>query len=256
MVRWFPRYHRPPWKIARSVVTLYRRVIACTDILGPVMKIAAFIAALLLAGCAEPKYMWSKPGTSTFAQDSGGCKEDINALLKASPTVYFLKDGNHYQGSGEWAQRTYNECMRALGYTPSREMTASEISSTPSVIANKAAASDKTSDAFTLAKGVLSGTSQKIDFMYSVNPDCSSAGYPTVHVIKPPAHGTMAADQGDGYSSFGKDNQRYECNRAKSPGILVHYRSDAGFTGADSAAVETIFPSGNVRSTTYNISVK
>jgi hypothetical protein len=90
------------------------------------MKWIVVLAALLLAGCAEPKYMWSKSGSSTFAQDSDGCKEDVKARLKASPTVYFLKDGNHYQGSGEWAQRTYNECMRGLGYTPTREMTSPE----------------------------------------------------------------------------------------------------------------------------------
>jgi hypothetical protein len=121
---------------------------------------------------------------------------------------------------------------------------------TPTV-ANKTATST-----FTLSRGVLSGRAQKLDFMYSVNPDCSTAGYPTVHVIKPPAHGMAMVEQGDDYTSFDKNNQRYECNLHRSPGTLVRYRSDAGFSGEDAVAIETIFPSGNVKSTRYDITVK
>jgi hypothetical protein len=87
------------------------------------MKIVVSLAAVLaLAGCAEPVYNWSKAGSHSFEQDSQACKDDIAKRIRETPKNYIAMEGNHLQSSGEWAQRTYNECMRTAGYTPTGEM--------------------------------------------------------------------------------------------------------------------------------------
>jgi hypothetical protein len=94
------------------------------------MKIVALAAALVLAGCTEPVYMWTKAGPHSFEQDSAACKADIDRRIKATPPNFILKDGAHYQSGKEWGQREYNKCMTTAGYTPSRETTSSEIEAT------------------------------------------------------------------------------------------------------------------------------
>ncbi len=89
--------------------------------------IAALAAALILSGCAEPAYVWTKAGPHSYEQDSGACKADITRRIKETPPNYILKDGASYSASGEWSQRTFNECMRAAGYTASREMNSPEV---------------------------------------------------------------------------------------------------------------------------------
>ena len=44
--------------------------------------------------------------------------------------------------------------------------------------------------------------------------------------------------------------------REESPVTLVYYQSAQGFTGVDSAVVEVLFPSGNVRTVNYSINVR
>jgi hypothetical protein len=49
-----------------------------------------------------------------------------------------------------------------------------------------------TLDSNTLDRGVLSGTQHRVGFFYSINPDCSLIGYPTIHIKTPPAPKTQA----------------------------------------------------------------
>jgi hypothetical protein len=51
---------------------------------------------------------------------------------------------------------------------------------------------------------VVSGERQRIDFISVLNPDCSSAGYVTVRVIAPPAHGELTTEKGIDYPTYPK----------------------------------------------------
>jgi hypothetical protein len=95
-----------------------------------------------------------------------------------------------------------------------------------------------------------------IDFIYAINPDCSSIGLASVRVIGQPDHGNVAVENGTGYSNFPPENQRYECNKRKSEGISIVYEPHPGFAGADSITLDIIFPQGLEVKRHYSIEVK
>ena len=95
-----------------------------------------------------------------------------------------------------------------------------------------------------------------IDFIYAINPDCSSIGLASVRVVGQPDHGNVAVENGTGYSKFPPENQRYECNKRKSEGISIVYEPHPGFTGADSITLDIIFPRGLQMKRHYSIEVK
>lgn len=109
------------------------------------MKFVLLASALVLAGCAEPVYLWSKSGPHSFERDSQACKDDVARQVKASPPNYVGKEGAYLPRSGEWSQRTYNSCMRAAGYTPTGETSMKELAaSTPKTAPAPAAAAPST----------------------------------------------------------------------------------------------------------------
>ena len=105
-------------------------------------------------------------------------------------------------------------------------------------------------------RAALSGTVQKIDYYYNLNPDCSPEAVPVVRVVEAPAHGTITLQESIGYSAFSKDNQRYDCNKLKSPLVNVLYQSSAGYVGTDTAKIEVIFVSGGFKEDSFHIDVK
>jgi hypothetical protein len=105
-------------------------------------------------------------------------------------------------------------------------------------------------------RGVHSGEKDRIDFYYSINPTCESEGYPEMTVTKPPSHGRVFTEQGQGYPNFGRDNVRWDCDRRLVPSMDIFYQSDPGFTGNDSFAVEIRFVTSYVRSVAYAIEVR
>lgn len=107
-----------------------------------------------------------------------------------------------------------------------------------------------------VARTVVSGSEQKLDFNYSINPDCTSLGELKARVIKTPDHGKLRFETGDDYTKFPKENSRYECNRQKTAGLIVYFVSDPGFTGPDTALIEVTYPQQLIQSTRYDISVK
>ena len=64
---------------------------------------------------------------------------------------------------------------------------------------------------------IVSGERQRIDFISVLNPDCTSAGYVTVRIITPPVHGELTTERGLEYTSYPKNNQRYQCNEENLP---------------------------------------
>ena len=89
---------------------------------------------------------------------------------------------------------------------------------------------------------IASGERQRIDYFYFLNPDCTSAGYATIRIITPAAHGELTTEGGVDYPNFQKENQRYQCNLRKSPVINVSYRSNPGYLGPDSASIKVSYP--------------
>jgi hypothetical protein len=78
-----------------------------------------------------------------------------------------------------------------------------------------------------------SGRPSMFEFVTSLNPDCSLLGLPTVRVTADPSHGSLKLVPGKGYSQFRPDNQRYQCNRHRVPGIQIFYTSRQGYIGDD-----------------------
>jgi hypothetical protein len=103
---------------------------------------------------------------------------------------------------------------------------------------------------------VASGQKLRLEFLYSIQPDCSSAGQTTVRILEKPQHGAVTVENGQGFTNFPKDNQRYECNMRKSDGILVFYDPEPEFSGKDSVTLDVIFPLGQSSTRHYSIDVR
>ena len=111
-------------------------------------------------------------------------------------------------------------------------------------------------DILELTRTVPAGQKRRLDFLYSINPNCSSMGFAIVRVLEEPNHGKLAVDNGTAYPNFPQNNQRYECNRRQADGVAVFYEPNPEFIGADSATIDVIFPSGLSRKQHYAIEVK
>jgi hypothetical protein len=70
----------------------------------------------------------------------------------------------------------------------------------------------------------------RVDFIYSINPDCSSVGAANIRTIEEPS-GKLTITNGSGFSNFAQDNPRQACNRRRSEGMLIYHRSESGYLG-------------------------
>ena len=107
-----------------------------------------------------------------------------------------------------------------------------------------------------LLRTAFSGTPQRIGFFYEVNPDCTSAGLPTLRIKQQPAHGAVELGNAQDYTSFNPGSQRYDCNKQKSPGIAVSYTSQSGYIGPDQVLLEAVYTNGHAKTVSYSISVE
>ena len=106
-----------------------------------------------------------------------------------------------------------------------------------------------------LERGAISGVPQHVGFYYSVNPDCTSSGLVQTQLKTPPAHGSVAFVQADGYTNFSSTDPGYACNSRKSPGVEVMYTSAQDFVGTDRFTVQGIGPKGRFMETDYTVKV-
>jgi hypothetical protein len=107
-----------------------------------------------------------------------------------------------------------------------------------------------------VTRTVPAGTTERLGNFSFVNPDCSFGGYPDVRALSSPAHGTFAVQQGEDYTNYAANNQRYDCNKKKSRLTQVMYTPAAGYRGADEFAVLAIFPDGTTASWRFAITVE
>ena len=104
-------------------------------------------------------------------------------------------------------------------------------------------------------RAVTSGLEHEMGLWVSLNPDCSSRGDVAIRIITPPGHGTMTVGKGSGFPSYPEDNVRRFCNIRTTPGTVVKYRSEAGFSGRDSAIAKVLWPDGTLVSVEFRIAV-
>jgi len=105
------------------------------------------------------------------------------------------------------------------------------------------------------ARTVASDQKLRLDFLYTLNPDCTSMGFATVRILERPQHGTITVENGNGYTGFPQNNPRYECNKSQSEGVVLNYEPEAGFVGTDSINIDAIYPSGSSQKRHYAIHV-
>ncbi len=102
---------------------------------------------------------------------------------------------------------------------------------------------------------VNAGQKRRVDFLVTVDLDCSSKGFATVTTVEPPQHGTITVDHGTGTTNFPQSNPRFECNKRQSEGTQVTYEPAAGFTGTDAMTVDIVYAGGDTARRHYSISV-
>jgi hypothetical protein len=107
-----------------------------------------------------------------------------------------------------------------------------------------------------LTRDVVANQRVRLDFLFSLNLDCSSTGYAMVQVIEAPTHGKATVANGTGFSTFPANNPRSACNKSRSDGAVVFYDPEPGFVGTDSVEIDVTFPSGSSQRRHYTIAVE
>ena len=107
-----------------------------------------------------------------------------------------------------------------------------------------------------ISRTVPTGKNQRIDFLASVNPDCSSIGIPTVRLLEGPDNGVVTTDKAKDFLPFPKTNIRSKCNGRRVAGLKIFYQSTSEFFGVDRVKLLVISASGGEREATYSIQVK
>jgi hypothetical protein len=105
------------------------------------------------------------------------------------------------------------------------------------------------------ARTVPSGTNQRIEFITSLNPDCTSNGDINVRVTKQPEHGKVEIASTAHFPVFSKESNRYKCNQHKVKGVLVNYKAEK-YVGEDAFDLLVIYPGGFAREVHYDIGVR
>lgn len=103
---------------------------------------------------------------------------------------------------------------------------------------------------------VPTGTNQQIDFLASVNPDCSSPGLPTVRLVAGPDKGTVTTEKARDFKPFPRGNVRSACNGRRVTGLRVFYRSAKDFIGTDHVQILVISANGTGREARYAIQAR
>jgi dienelactone hydrolase len=85
---------------------------------------------------------------------------------------------------------------------------------------------------------VAAGATARLNFVRSVNPDCSSRGMPKIRLLEKPQHGAAQVTQREDFPKFPQDAPAARCNAIRVPGQSVEYTPTAGFTGDDSLTFE------------------
>ena len=107
-----------------------------------------------------------------------------------------------------------------------------------------------------LNRFVPSGTRQRIDFVTTVNPDCSPQGNITAREVDKPIHGRLIFQESDEFAVWSPPNPRVKCNEKRVHGLLVLYESEPGYIGKEDSTVLFILPDSSAVQHYYAIQAK
>jgi len=119
-----------------------------------------------------------------------------------------------------------------------------------------ASPSDRPPTASEFKRTAVVDHSREVDFLYNLNPDCSSIVIAAVRTLEEPQHGKLTVRKGSGFTNYPKDDLHAACNRRRSEGMLMDYRPDAGYLGSDSLTVDIINSNGTSQKRHYVIAVE
>jgi TonB family protein len=102
---------------------------------------------------------------------------------------------------------------------------------------------------------ITAGTSQPVWYLYALHADCTTAGSPIVQIVRAASHGSVVVKNVDHFTEYPSTNERYECNKTKSPSLAVIYSPEPSFVGIDTFMVQSVFPSGDMRAKYFKITV-
>lgn len=104
-------------------------------------------------------------------------------------------------------------------------------------------------------KSVTSGHRERVGRAWHINPDCSTAGAPTIRVVEPPTHGklTLVAEK---EALTGAKGGFAKCNSTKQSMIDYYYQSSPGYSGSDTFTLRISFGNGTVKDSVTGIQVQ
>ena len=105
-------------------------------------------------------------------------------------------------------------------------------------------------------KVTVVGKPLNIDTHYSTNPDCTSAGQPTVRIIEAPKHGKVELRETTDFPEFKANNSRAHCNMRRVPVVQITYIPAPGYSGPDSFKTDVVYASGTARLYDYKVDVR
>jgi hypothetical protein len=105
-------------------------------------------------------------------------------------------------------------------------------------------------------KTTIAGATLILASPASLAVDCTPLGTVEAKVVVPPDHGVVHISHGMAYPHFVPGDPPFACNSRRSPATIITYRSSAGFSGQDTAAVQIFFPDGAAPTILFHIAVQ
>lgn len=103
---------------------------------------------------------------------------------------------------------------------------------------------------------VTSGQGVRLAFVSELNPDCSPAGAPIIHLLGDPLHGQVHLQSETGFPTFDEGNPRRICNQRRVQGVSAYYTSDKRYEGDDFVTLHYEFSDGSEATSDFVITVK
>jgi transglutaminase-like putative cysteine protease len=138
---------------------------------------------------------------------------------------------------------------------PMRDVFASNATRMAFAVPGQPPAAPGPTDTFEIKRTVVVDRPVNVDFIYAINPDCSSIGVAGFRMTEEAKHGKFSIEKGTGFTNFAQDNPRQVCNRRRSEGTVMHYQPEAGYLGPDSVTVDVVYGDGTSRKRHYDITI-
>lgn len=98
--------------------------------------------------------------------------------------------------------------------------------------------------------------SQVVDYYFSVDETCSSAGLVQIAVVELPISGHLSQDTSSEQVFFPADNARSACNGRLSQAVRLYYDRGEEFGGTDNFTVKIQYPDGSTSTIKYILAAK